>query len=182
MRPNPQPSCESGLADRRGRLRGHADPPAHPRLLVLKRGWSPRRFAQFIADLMVSSLLPDSEPNEPGPDNRSRRSTELCPRGARLRGDATRCSPVQSDPSEVLGATRFATASRVRRGSRALPLPVCNGRNDWRLNLNALEVMVLRRIQKPQPTSPSFPGSRIIVPSEHRHTNPERSATPLGVA
>jgi hypothetical protein len=37
-------------------------------LLVLKRGWSPRRFAQFIANFMISSLLPDSEPNDPGPD------------------------------------------------------------------------------------------------------------------
>ncbi|MDX6260882.1 MAG: hypothetical protein QOH84_2570 [Kribbellaceae bacterium] len=37
-------------------------------LLVLKRGWSPRRFAQFIADFMISSLLPDSEQNAPDPD------------------------------------------------------------------------------------------------------------------
>jgi AcrR family transcriptional regulator len=30
-------------------------------LLVLQRGWSPRRFARFIADFMIGSLLSDSE-------------------------------------------------------------------------------------------------------------------------
>ena len=29
-------------------------------LLVLQRGWSQRRFAQFIADFMIASMLPDS--------------------------------------------------------------------------------------------------------------------------
>ncbi|GAA1510639.1 TetR/AcrR family transcriptional regulator [Kribbella lupini] len=43
-------------------------------LLVLKRGWSPQRFADFIADFMIASLLPDSEQNgrasgEPLPDD-----------------------------------------------------------------------------------------------------------------
>jgi hypothetical protein len=43
-------------------------------LLVLKRGWSPHRFARFIADFMIASLLPDSEandraPGEPRPDD-----------------------------------------------------------------------------------------------------------------
>lgn len=27
-------------------------------LLVLKRGWSPTEFAQFIADIMIDALLP----------------------------------------------------------------------------------------------------------------------------
>jgi AcrR family transcriptional regulator len=33
-------------------------------LLVLQRGWSPRRFAQFIANFMITSLLPDHHSNE----------------------------------------------------------------------------------------------------------------------
>jgi AcrR family transcriptional regulator len=36
-------------------------------LLVLKRGWSPRRFARFIADFMIASLLPDSAQNDRAP-------------------------------------------------------------------------------------------------------------------
>jgi AcrR family transcriptional regulator len=36
-------------------------------LLVLQRGWSPRRFARFIADFMIASLLPDSEANDAAP-------------------------------------------------------------------------------------------------------------------
>ncbi|TDW81693.1 MULTISPECIES: TetR/AcrR family transcriptional regulator [Kribbella] len=37
-------------------------------LLVLQRGWSPRRFARFIADFMIASLLPDREANVAAPD------------------------------------------------------------------------------------------------------------------
>ena len=33
-------------------------------LLVLQRGWSDRRFARFIADFMIASLLPPDEVNE----------------------------------------------------------------------------------------------------------------------
>jgi AcrR family transcriptional regulator len=32
-------------------------------LLVLQRGWSPDRFARFIADFMITSLLPPSDPS-----------------------------------------------------------------------------------------------------------------------
>jgi hypothetical protein len=28
-------------------------------LLVLKRGWSPQRFASFVADFMITALLPE---------------------------------------------------------------------------------------------------------------------------
>ena len=36
-------------------------------LLVLQRGWSQRRFAQFIADFMIVSLLSHSEVNDAAP-------------------------------------------------------------------------------------------------------------------
>ena len=38
-------------------------------LLVLQRGWSARRFARFIADFMIASLLTHSEPNDAVPDD-----------------------------------------------------------------------------------------------------------------
>jgi hypothetical protein len=36
-------------------------------LLVLQRGWTPRRFARFIADFMIASLLPYSGANDAAP-------------------------------------------------------------------------------------------------------------------
>ena len=38
-------------------------------LLVLQRGWSPQRFARFLAHFMIASLLPDSHSNDGLPDN-----------------------------------------------------------------------------------------------------------------
>jgi len=35
---------------------------------LLKRGWSPRRYARFVADFMIASLLPQHDPNDDSSD------------------------------------------------------------------------------------------------------------------
>lgn len=39
-----------------------------PRKLILKRGWSLPRFAGFVPDFMIASLLPEDDPNISLPD------------------------------------------------------------------------------------------------------------------